>query len=370
MKYFLLLCILLTSVACKTDNNQYTLKGTAQGFADGSKAYLFEVDDNNATIAVDTLTITNGTFEATYEKVDGSPLQMLRFDDANGQVLFFVENENLSAQIYADSIASSYVVGGKQNELYQEYMASMRNFNQKRVALNETFQEAQRSQDASMVEEIKHRNLTLVAEEKAYRREFAMKNGNTVFGLMLLNDLFKRGDLTGSEIQSILEGLSPKMSQHRFATGLQEQITIAMRAEIGGMAPEFEAPTPSGENLALKDVLGTYTIVDFWASWCRPCRRENPNVVRVYEKYHDKGLNIISVSLDKPGQKDRWIQAISDDNMNWHHVSNLQFWQDPIAKEYNVRSIPATFLLDSEGKIIDKNLRGAALDQRISQLLD
>ena len=95
---------------------------------------------------------------------------------------------------------------------------------------------------------------------------------------------------------------------------------------------------------------------------------ENPNVVNVYNKYHDKGLNIISVSLDKAGQKDRWIKAIKDDKMDWYHVSNLKFWQDPIAKTYGVRSIPATFLLDEEGRIIGKNLRGAALESKIASL--
>jgi alkyl hydroperoxide reductase subunit AhpC len=97
---------------------------------------------------------------------------------------------------------------------------------------------------------------------------------------------------------------------------------------------------------------------------------ENPNVVRVYNKYHDKGLNIISVSLDKAGNKDRWVKAIKDDNMDWYHVSNLKFWQDPIAKQYSVRSIPATFLLDEQGNIIDKNLRGPALEAKIASLLD
>ena len=134
-------------------------------------------------------------------------------------------------------------------------------------------------------------------------------------------------------------------------------------------APEFTLADTAGTNVALSSFKGKYVLLDFWASWCRPCRIENPNVVRVYKKYHDKGLNIISVSLDKAGQRERWLQAIEKDEMDWYHVSNLQFWQDPIARMYNVRAIPATFLLDADGKIIAKNLRGQALENKIASLL-
>ena len=207
-------------------------------------------------------------------------------------------------------------------------------------------------------------------KEKAYKRNFVVTNNNSLFSMMLLSELFRQKEFTAEEASEIIGNLTPQMATNPVVTQLTATIEAAKKAEIGGMAPNFEAPTPSGGMLSLKQTLGKYTIIDFWASWCKPCRMENPNVVRVYEKYHDKGLNIISVSLDREGQKDRWLQAIEHDNMNWYHVSNLQFWQDPIAQQYNIRSIPATFLLDAEGKIIDKNLRGQALEQRISQLLD
>ena len=115
---------------------------------------------------------------------------------------------------------------------------------------------------------------------------------------------------------------------------------------------------------------GKVTIIDFWAAWCGPCRRENPNVVKTYKKYHEKGLEIISVSLDKPGEKDRWLKAIKDDNLTWHHVSNLKYFNDPVARLYNIRSIPSTYILDEDGKIVAKNLRGARLEAKIKELLD
>ena len=148
----------------------------------------------------------------------------------------------------------------------------------------------------------------------------------------------------------------------------------AMATEIGQIAPTFSGPSPSGEMIALNDIKGKVTLIDFWASWCKPCRRENPNVVKVYNKYHDKGLEIIGVSLDgSRNQRDpkaAWVKAIQDDNLTWNHVSNLQYFNDPMAKAYNIRSIPATFLIDENGKILAKNLRGDALEKAIAQHLN
>ena len=143
---------------------------------------------------------------------------------------------------------------------------------------------------------------------------------------------------------------------------------VIFKIEIGSIAPDFTAPDPDGNSVTLSKVLGKITILDFWASWCRPCRVENPNFVKLYNKYHDKGLNIISVSLDRENQMKRWVNAIEKDNLNWYNVSNLKYWQDPVAQLYNISSIPATFILDEKGKIIATRLRGSALEEKINQL--
>jgi thiol-disulfide isomerase/thioredoxin len=129
----------------------------------------------------------------------------------------------------------------------------------------------------------------------------------------------------------------------------------------------FSAPNPEGKVTSLKESLGKVTIVDFWASWCAPCRRENPNVVAIYKDLHSKGLNIIGVSLDKDATK--WKEAIAKDKLTWTQVSNLKFWDEPIAAQYGVQAIPATFILDASGKIVARDLRGDELRAKIIELL-
>ncbi|MCB0661818.1 MAG: TlpA family protein disulfide reductase [Saprospiraceae bacterium] len=134
----------------------------------------------------------------------------------------------------------------------------------------------------------------------------------------------------------------------------------------GGSAPDFTSDQPDGTPLSLSDFKGKVTLVDFWASWCGPCRRENPNVVKMYKEYHDKGFEILGVSLDR--SKDKWLQAIEQDGLVWKHVSDLKGWQNEVAQLYGVRSIPHTVLLDAEGNIIARGLRGPQLEQELAKI--
>ncbi|MFY0483062.1 TlpA family protein disulfide reductase [Flavobacterium sp. PLA-1-15] len=136
---------------------------------------------------------------------------------------------------------------------------------------------------------------------------------------------------------------------------------------IGSIAPDFSASNPEGKKVSLKESLGKLTIIDFWASWCGPCRQENPNVVALYNEFHAKGLNIIGVSLDTNATK--WKDAIAKDKLTWTQISNLQGWEDPIAQQYKIEGIPATLLLDEKGMIIGKDIRGQQLKARVAAIL-
>lgn len=149
---------------------------------------------------------------------------------------------------------------------------------------------------------------------------------------------------------------------------VQEELNRAMRLMTGAVAPDFAQATPEGKDLKLSDMRGKYVLIDFWASWCGPCRQENPNVVRMYQQYKDKGFDILSVSLDSA--RDRWLQAIEADKLTWKHVSDLKGWSNEVAQMYEVQGIPKTFLIDPQGKIIATDLRGPTLEAKLKELLD
>lgn len=161
------------------------------------------------------------------------------------------------------------------------------------------------------------------------------------------------------------------LNLHKYVTAMRMQLesvqTQSKMTGNGTVAPDISLPDPDGNTQKLSSFRGKIVLLDFWAGWCAPCRRENPNLVAAYSKYHDKGFEIYQVSLDKT--KSEWVAAIKQDRLDWTHVSDLKFWGSPVARQYGVESIPANFLIDKDGKIIGSNLRGAALDQELSKLL-
>jgi peroxiredoxin len=159
-----------------------------------------------------------------------------------------------------------------------------------------------------------------------------------------------------------------KESDPAAVASIRQQIETTKTFMVGGTPPDFTQKTTDGQELSLSDLKGKVVLVDFWASWCGPCRRENPNVVKAYEKYKDKGFDVLGVSLDKDRKK--WLGAIEKDGLSWNHVSDLKGWQNTVAVQYGVTSIPYTLLLDANGKIVAQNLRGEALEAKLKELFE
>jgi peroxiredoxin len=167
----------------------------------------------------------------------------------------------------------------------------------------------------------------------------------------------------------LFNGLNREVRKSKEGVALKKTIDGFMAVRIGAEAPLFQSPDTSGRMISLKDFRGKYVLLDFWASWCGPCREENPNVVKTYEQFKDKNFTVLGISLDKTEKRDAWMKAIKEDGLVWYHVSDLTFWNNEVAKLYSVRSIPQNFLVDPQGKIVAANLRGEALQQKLQELI-
>ena len=236
--------------------------------------------------------------------------------------------------------------------------------------LNEVNAQVMKSYDMEKRNQLVEQFNTVKAKMASQVDSFVTKNdGSTVSAFLIhaTKDLYINEE--PMRIAGWLDKLSADASVSLYKEVVQKEIDAALVGSIGSMAMDFTQNDTAGVPVKLSAFRGKYVLLDFWASWCGPCRMENPNVVEAFNKFKSKNFTVLGVSLDRPGYKDAWLQAIKDDNLTWTHVSDLQFWQNQVAQMYKVNSIPQNFLVDPQGKIIGKNLRGPALEQKLCEVL-
>lgn len=356
--------VLLTG--CSSNNGEFTIKGSTD-VVDGNMIYRIIVDANQQPLIVDSLVVKDGSFEI--KGMSESPdVNFFSVQNINGNLPFILESGTLKTKIYKDSLMNSRVVGTVSNDAFMQYKDETKGFINSMNGIGMDLQQASIAGDSLLVSDLQDQYKDVQDQIKKYETDFIKTNTDAYISALILERFITSNQMTKEEVKTLYDGFTTRIKNSKSGKKLAGILeTPPPPAEVGQIAPGFEGPGPKGELVKLENSLGKITVVDFWASWCRPCRIENPNLVRTYNKLKDRGLKIIGVSLDK--NKDSWIKAIDDDALNWDHVSHLQYWNEPIAKSYQVRSIPATFILDENGRIIAKNLRGSALEQKLEELL-
>lgn len=375
MKKFLLgLITTFALVSCNQKPEGYEINGTLTGdVEDGTAVYLKAIGDDNQPTPIDTATVTNGTFQ--FAGTAGLPeMHYIFIDKTPGYTAVILENGEIDFSAQKDSLGFAKISGTPQNDIFADYLKQSKGISERANSIQADMQKATASRDQATINALQEEMGELQEEYKNFELNYIKNNPNGLISALLVDRALASRQLTAEEIRALYDGLSPEIKETKAAKGVLERLTefekkaeTAKSTDIGAVAPEFSAPDPDGNQIALSDVKGKLTLIDFWAAWCKPCRAENPNVVSVYNKYHDKGLNIIGVSLDR--KADDWKKAISADNLNWNQVSNVAYFNDPVAKLYNVDAIPAAFLLDENGVIVAKNLRGPALEAKVAELL-
>lgn len=345
--------------------NEYLINGKLTG-AEGMTIFLDKWDNLSTATPVDTAIISKeGTF--TMKKpITGRGLHMLRVSQERSWILVLEPGAEITFTGDLNDVMKYEFTGHASTIALNTLVLDLGNKNKRVGEINQEFMSAQYSgADQNTLVALQNEYMQLQQSMIGNLKTFADTTSDPLLAIFAISNL------NVEENADFINKVTTKALQEDPSLNLAKEIAAkvseATKISVGRPAPDFTLKSPKGEEFALSSLKGKVVLVDFWASWCKPCRAENPNLVKTYEKYKDKGFTIYSVSLDK--EMDAWVNAIQQDNLTWqYHGSNLLFWNCPVVRQYNVNSIPAAFLVDQNGNIIAKNLRGVALEQKLAEV--
>ena len=361
---FTVLSFLFLLGSCGSQENQFVLTGKAD-VADGTKVYVLQADQNNQPYIKDSTTVQSNNFK--FQGISSTPqISYIQVEGVNGYVLAILENGDIEADLFKDSISKSKVYGTKSNDDFIKYKSETKFLVDDMNNISYEAQDAIMTGDVETAMDLEKEYKSKEREVMLYEWDFIIDNLDSYMSALLLEVFMIENKVNKDSIIDVYESFSNRIKVSDVGKNIADLLRqYENPIEVGETAPDFTAPSINGSDVTLSEEVSqnNVTLLDFWAAWCRPCRVENPNLVRLYKAYNKDGFDIIGVSLDRT--KEQWEQAVEDDNLLWTQVSNLNFWNDPIARRYSIRAIPQSFLINKEGVVIGKNLRGNDLEEII-----
>ena len=364
-KLFYLLLISLALASCTmqpTKKTAYTINVNLQGLDKGTVYLQHRV--GNEMIKLDSADATAPiSFKGNIEMAE---VYYLGIKDKRGSIPVFVEAADINVTGHIDSLRQVIITGSPAQDELDAFNDQTKTFTEQRQKLFADYRNADQEQNEELKGQLEKQMDAIQAEKIDFTYKHITENKASIVAAFLAYQ--NNYDFDLSQLETITAGFDPSIEQSVYVQNLKERVTTLQSVDIGKKYIDFTMNNTEDVPVEFSSLIkGKYTLIDFWASWCGPCRGENPNVVAVYNDYKDKGFDIIGISLDQ--SKDKWLEAIEADKLTWSHLSDLQYWNSAAAKLYGVNSIPHSILIDGKGIIIAQNLRGEELRNKIAELL-
>ncbi len=345
----------------------FSVNGALKNIKENSKVYIHH-KWNDATIT-DSVKVKAGKFSLNGKSTEPNMYWITKLNNSNDQpnLIFFVDAGKTSITGNMDSLPFAKVTGGPTQKDYLDYNMLMGGFSLKQQAIVNAYNEAKAKGDNNVMNQKVLEYQAMDKEVKSALEGYIKSHSKSPISGYAIYYNFQNSTAPIEELEKLVNLLDKSTENTKYGKLGREKLNQMRGTTIGYEALNFAQADPNGKMVNLKDLKGKYVLVDFWASWCGPCRAENPNVVKAYNKYKDKGFTVLGVSFDQ--NKDAWIKAIATDNLTWTQISDLKGWGNEAGKLYSITSIPQNLLLDKEGKIVAKNLRGAELDAKLEEII-